>query len=156
MSDVEDKRTRNETLKRDPLLLVTFPDIEEAAYNPEVCDNIKEHLLSRDSIAEFSIEGLETKIPTCTIGRYEFVGRYEHMLGSQMYFSVTDPKEEKRNVKFEGLGKKRLVMRLKSYTGGGKKRKVEEEVILCDGDDSVGDDEDNAQKPERRRRIDKE
>ena len=54
------------------------------------------------------------------------------MLGSQMYFSVTDPKEEKRNVKFEGLGKKRLVMRLKSYTGGGKKRKVEEEVILCD------------------------
>jgi hypothetical protein len=109
------------------LLLVTFPEIEEAMGVPEIKDNLTSHILSRDANSKVEIEGLDSDAPTCSIGGYNFVGSYEHLLGSQMFFEVDDPKEDKRKVRANGLGKRKLVFKLKNHVG--KKRKTEDEEV---------------------------
>jgi hypothetical protein len=123
------------------LLLVTFPEVEEATSIPEIKDNLKSHLLSRGAASEVQIEGLDTDVPTCSIGAFNFVGSYEHMLGSQMFFDVDNDKDDKRNVQADGLGRKKLVFKLKNYVG--EKRKADEASSDGKEEDEEEDEEED-------------
>ena len=101
------------------LLLVTFPEVEEATSIPEIKDNLKSHLLSRGAASEVQIEGLDTDVPTCSIGAFNFVGSYEHMLGSQMFFDVDNVKEPKSSLDNAAGGPRGLVI---DKTSNGKGR----------------------------------
>ena len=87
------------------------------------------------------IEGLDTDVPTCSIGAFNFVGSYEHMLGSQMFFDVDNDKDDKRNVQADGLGRKKLVFKLKNYVG--EKRKADEASSDGKEEDEEEDEEED-------------